>query len=70
MSQTYITTAGDTADSIAFKVYGKVTDDVLNAVLEANKGLADYGPVLPENIAVTLPDITEPTKQAGARLWD
>lgn len=71
MAQIYQTSAGDTVDLIAWKQYGTVTSDILNAVLQANHGLADYGPVLPANVMVTLPDIQQPaTNTPSLKLWN
>lgn len=73
MSQTYTTSAGDTADFIAWKQYGSVTPDILNAVLAANPGLADYGPLLPAGVAVVLPVINTQTQAAAVQevtLWN
>ena len=42
-----------------------------NAVLEANPGLAELGPVLPGATLVTLPDITtQSPSKATVQLWD
>ena len=57
---------GDTLDSIAYRHYG--TNDMLEAVIEANRDLA-RGPVfLPEGSAVKMPD-ARPQKTT-TRLWD
>lgn len=47
---------GDTVDAICWRHYGR-TDGTVEAVLEANAGLADYGPVLPIGTVVCLPDL-------------
>ena len=46
---------GDTVDAICQRVYGR-TAGVTEAVLEANPGLADLGPVLPHGTVIDLPD--------------
>lgn len=71
MAQVYKTSDGDVVDQIAWRQYGRVDADILRAVLEANPGLADMGPVLPAGVSITLPDIQSPasTKKAVA-LWD
>ncbi len=66
----YITREGDTVDSIAWKFYGSTANKVVETVLDANRGLADYGPILPPAIAIELPDIDRPSKAQGIRLWD
>jgi phage tail protein X len=48
---------GDTVDSLCWRRYGR-TRGVVEAVLEHNAGLADYGPVLPLGLAVDLPDMS------------
>ena len=48
---------GDTVDEICWRYYGR-TDGTVEAVLEANEGLADYGVVLPLGTLVDLPDLT------------
>jgi phage tail protein X len=45
---------GDTVDALCWRYYGR-TDGTAEAVLEANAGLADHGPVLPIGTAVYLP---------------
>jgi phage tail protein X len=43
--------------------------DPVPAVLTANPGLADVGPVLPAGIVIELPDLPSPTPQPVVRLW-
>lgn len=69
MSQTYITSDGDTADFIAWKYYGNQDGLVVEQLLAANPGLSDLGPVLPAGVSVVLPEIaTQPAKVV--KLWD
>ncbi|EIK8119958.1 tail protein X, partial [Escherichia coli] len=43
----------------------------LAAVLEANPGLADLGPVYPSGVEIVLPDWTyEPEEKETFQLWD
>lgn len=60
---------GDTVDLLCWRYYGR-TAGVTEAVLEANPGLAEHGPVLPNGLEVELPD--QPTQPAATRLqlWD
>jgi phage tail protein X len=51
-----ITRQGDTVDLLCWRLYGR-TDGTVEAVLEANAGLADMGVVLPAGTVVELPDI-------------
>lgn len=72
MAQTYLSKQGDVLDRICFAQYGACTSDTLNAVLDANYGLADLGPILPAGVQITLPDqapVTAPPS-AGVSLWD
>ncbi|WP_186078686.1 tail protein X [Burkholderia gladioli] len=45
----------ETVDALCWRVYGR-TDGVVEAVLEANPGLAALGPFLPVGHEVDLPD--------------
>lgn len=70
MAQTYRTSQGDTLDFICWKVYGGQQSGAVEAVLEANPGLADLGPVLPLDTVVVLPDLPKPaTEVQPIRLW-
>lgn len=70
MSQTYVTSDGDTADYIVWKYYGTQSGRVLEQLLQANPGLADRGPVLPAGVAITMPDIVMETASQEVKLWD
>ncbi|WP_282338492.1 tail protein X [Pseudomonas sp. PS02288] len=64
------TVQGETVDALCWRVYGR-TAAVTEAVLEANPGLADYGPVLPIGLLVTLPDAAPQAEQTEVvNLWD
>jgi phage tail protein X len=61
---------GDMVDAICRRVYGDESGFV-EAVLDANPGLAALGPVLPEGTRLTLPEIQpEPTQEPLVTLWD
>lgn len=67
---TYRTSQGDTLDYICWKFYGQQSGAV-EAVLNANPGLADLGIVLPTDTEIVLPELTKPvTEQQPIRLWD
>jgi phage tail protein X len=68
MAATYFTKDRDTVDSICHAYYGR-TSGAVEQVLEANVGLADYGPELPAGVLIALPDIAEPSTQV-VRLFD
>ena len=70
MSQDYSTRAGDTVDLITYRQYGVADASYVVMVLEANPGLAEYGPVLPAGLIVSLPDYTPATEVKDAvTLW-
>ena len=46
----------DTVDALCWRHYGR-TQGVTEQVLQANPGLAEYGPFLPHGLQVELPDI-------------
>ncbi|HCD9834341.1 phage tail protein [Pseudomonas corrugata] len=67
---TVIANQGDTVDAICWRYYGR-TAGVTEAVLDANPGLADLGPVIPHGTAVTLPDAAPQAEQRQVvNLWD
>jgi len=69
MAFKYLTRDLDMIDDICWQHYG-YTKGAVEAVLKANRTLADQPPVLPSGIEITLPDIgPEPTPQP-VRLWD
>ncbi|WP_435605892.1 tail protein X [Pseudomonas knackmussii] len=60
----------ETVEALCWRHYGR-TAGVTEAVLEANPGLADHGPLLPQGLTVLMPDAptTAPTQQVVS-LWD
>lgn len=60
---------GDTVDALCWRHYGS-TAGVVAAVLEANPGIADHGPVLPMGLAVELPEQTTQPTTTRLQLWD
>lgn len=65
----YLTRDGDTLDRICWKFYDRQSTAV-EAVLEANPHLADYGPTLPAGVVIELPELPEPTEEASGGLWN
>lgn len=59
----------DTVDLLCWRHYGR-TQGMTEAVLAANPGLADIGPVLPHGLAVELPDLVPVTTAQTVQLWD
>lgn len=66
----YVTREGDTADLIAWRVYGTHDNGALERLLDANPGLADRGPVLPAGVLVELPEFQPAATAGGVRLWE
>lgn len=65
-----IANQGDTVDSICWAYYGR-TAGVTEAVLAANPGLADLGPIIPHGTTVTLPEAAPQLEQRQVvNLWD
>ena len=60
----------DTVDALCWRFYGR-TAGVTEAVLEANPGLADHGPILPQGLVVNMPEAkaSAPQRQM-VNLWD
>ena len=66
----YRTRDGDSLDVICWKHYGRQAGAV-EAVLEANPGLAGVGPTLPAGWVIGLPELTQPVQEIETlRLWD
>jgi phage tail protein X len=60
----------DTIDALCWRHYGR-TAGVTEAVLEANPGLADLGPILPQGVLVNLPEAqTTAAVRQTVNLWD
>ncbi|MEO3725786.1 tail protein X [Pseudomonas syringae] len=60
----------DTVDALCWRHYGRTTG-VTEAVLEANPGLADYGPTLPQGLLVQMPEaLTAAPQRQIVNLWD
>ena len=65
----YRTVNGQTLDEIVWRHYGDLPG-IIESVLEANPGLADYDDVLPSGILINLPEYTPSEYAEGVRLWD
>jgi phage tail protein X len=64
----YITKQFDEVDHICWRYYGR-TQQTVEAVLEANPGLADMAPILPAGVAIFLPDLPAPETVQLLRIW-
>lgn len=65
----YRTKTGDMIDAVCFNYYG-ASPGAVEQVYEANRGLADYGPVLPSALIIILPTLPAPKTTAMVKLWD
>lgn len=65
----YRTSENDMLDWIAWKHYGTQTGAV-EAIMEANPGLADKGDKLPAGLVINLPEIQKPKTDTIIKLWD
>lgn len=72
MAKNWRTTDGDMLDDICQRHYGCAgLNQSLAAVLEANPGLADIGPIYPAGVEIVLPDwVYEPEEKETFQLWD
>ena len=70
MAELKRTQQNDTVDALCWRHYGR-TAGVVEAVLNANPGLASHGAVLPAGLLITLPDIqTSAPERQMVSLWD
>jgi phage tail protein X len=69
MATTLRANQGDTVDALCWRHYGR-TAGVTEAVLEANPGLADSGPIIPQGALVLMPDEAPQPQRQMVNLWD
>ena len=66
---TIVTLEGDYIDALIADHYGIAeTVRALDAVMAANQGLAEWGPILPGGLVIVFPDL--PAAEPALRLWD
>lgn len=71
MNLSYETKDGDMVDYVIWKQYGNTDNRIVEQVLAANYGLADYGPILPAGVVIQFPEIQPAqTTTAKVKLWD
>lgn len=68
MAAEYLTSDGDMVDEIAFRHYGSTVGTV-EAIYDANRDLAELGPVLSAGVRIVLPDVAVET-DTRVKLWD
>lgn len=66
----YHSKQGDTVDSIAWDIYERQEPQLIAGILDANPGLAEFGPLLPAGLRLAIPDAPAAETVAGVRLWD
>ncbi|MBD0392035.1 tail protein X [Wolbachia endosymbiont of Pentalonia nigronervosa] len=69
MTTYYWTKEGEMIDLICWRHYG-ATGGVVEVVLEANPGLAEYSGSLPSGLKIKLPIIKEPLKKSVLKVWE
>lgn len=68
---TYRTRAGEMLDAICYQNYPNLKpSDSMPHVLDANHGLSEIGPKLPEGLIIQLPKIATEEPVATISLWD
>lgn len=65
----YRTKRGEMLDLVCHQYYGPRPKSV-EAVLDANPGLAKHGPILPEGLVINLPDLGPAEDNSRISLWD
>ena len=63
------TLQAETVDALCWRHYGR-TRCAVEAVLQANPGLASCGPILPQGILVLMPTLPAPAPKTTVSLWD
>lgn len=70
MAALYRTRSDDMLDLVCFRHYGARTG-MIELVLNANPGLCERGPLLPQGLILTLPDAPQSALPAARiKLWD
>jgi phage tail protein X len=67
--QYYVSSDGDILDQIVFNHYGNTSARQVEAVLDANRGLAALGAVLSAGVRITLPVLTDDNPTETVSLW-
>lgn len=69
MAEQVRTQQKESVDALCWRHYGR-TLGAVEAVLQANPGLARLGLVLPQGILVTMPTLSAPPPKTTVSLWD
>ena len=63
------TQQNESVDALCWRHYGR-TLGAVEAVLQANPGLAKHGLILPHGLLVTMPTLSAPPTKTTVTLWD
>lgn len=63
------TQQNESVDALCWRHYDR-TQGAVEAVLQANPGLARHGLILPQAILVTMPLLSAPPSKQTVSLWD
>lgn len=63
------TQQNESVDALCWRHYGR-TQGAVEAVLQANPGLARQGLILPQGILVLMPTLSAPPPKTTVSLWD
>ncbi|WP_254229437.1 tail protein X [Wolbachia pipientis] len=70
MTTYYISKENEILDLICWRHYGFTEGRVVEIVLEANRGLAEYGSFLPAGLKIKLPNIQKPMQKPKLKVWE
>lgn len=69
MAATYTTRENDVLDEIVWRYYGRQDNGLVEAVLEANRNIADAGPIMPAGLTLTMPPAPPPKPAQRLQLF-
>lgn len=71
MRRYIVTFGGERIDRIARAIYGTELGGTVEALLDANPGLAAHGPIVPEGVVISVPETVVTAPAAGHVLaWE
>lgn len=69
MAAIYTTRENDVLDEVVWRYYGRQDSGLVESVLEANRNLADAGPILPAGIELVMPPAPAPEPAKRLQLF-
>jgi phage tail protein X len=69
MTAIYTTRDNDVLDEVVWRYYGRQDNGLAESVLEANRGLADYGQELPAGLEIVMPATPAPEPKRRLQLF-